>query len=133
MVVNQQSNKTRSNARGPTTAHPAYSHWNVEIASLSLRCGTLTSQYKDKLKIQLQDKALTAFIKEKESWTQQTFETVNWNACGTDFKRLSKNRQVNVSKACINYWHTDARHTTFYQEEIPCCFVTTRRKIGNIS
>jgi hypothetical protein len=105
----------------------------VEIASLSLRGRKLTSQYKDTLKSQLQDKALTAFIKEKESWTQQTFETVNWNACGTDFKRLSKNRQVNVSKACINYWHTDARHTTFYQEEIPCCFVTTRRKIGNIS
>jgi hypothetical protein len=99
-----------------------------DCLSLSLRGGKLASQYKDKLKIQLHDKALTVFIKEKKSWTQQTFDTVNWNACGTAFKRLSKNRQINVSKSCFNYWHTGAIHTTFYQEERPCCFCNNKKE-----
>jgi hypothetical protein len=116
MVVDQQADKTRNDVRGPTATRPACSHWDVDIASLSLRGGKLTSQYKDKLEKQLHDKALTAFIKEKEYWTQQTVDTVNWNAWGGAFKRPSKNRQINVSKACFNYWHIGARHTTFYQK-----------------
>jgi hypothetical protein len=109
-------------------ARPACSHWGVEIASLSLRGRKLTSQYKDKLKTQLHEKALTAFIKEKESWTQHTIDTVNWGACGTAFKRLSKNWQINVYKAFFNYWHRGARHTTFYQEERPWYFCNNEQE-----
>jgi hypothetical protein len=50
MVVDQQANKTRNTARGPTAAQPACTHWDIEIAYLSLRGGKLTLQYKDKLK-----------------------------------------------------------------------------------
>jgi hypothetical protein len=128
MAVDQQANNKRNDARGPMAARPACSHWDVDIASLYLRVGKLTSQYKDKLKTQLHNKALTEFIKEKEFWTQQIFETVKWNACGTVFKRLFKNRQINISKACFNYWHTCARHTTFYQEERPCCFCNNEKE-----
>jgi hypothetical protein len=65
MVVDQQADKTRSKARVPMVARPACSHWDVEIAYLSLQGGKPTSQYKHKLKTQLHNKALTAFIKEK--------------------------------------------------------------------
>jgi hypothetical protein len=62
------------------TARPACAHWDIKTASLSLQGGKLTSQYKEQLKTQLQDKAhkeqlktqlqdkaLTTFIKENES------------------------------------------------------------------
>jgi hypothetical protein len=94
MVIDQHADKTRSDDRGPTAAQPACYHWDVEITYHSLRGGKLTSQYKEKIKTQLHDKSITAFIKEKESWTQQTFDTVNWSACGIAFKRLSK-KQTN--------------------------------------
>jgi hypothetical protein len=66
-------------------AQPVCTHWDIEVASLSLRSGTLTSQYKDQLKTKLlhHDKTLQTFIRERESWTQQTFDTVNWIACET--------------------------------------------------
>jgi hypothetical protein len=115
MVVDLQADKTRSDARGATAARSAYVHWDIKVAPLSLRGGKLTSQYKEQLQTQLHDKAIKAFINKKESWSQHTFSTVNWSACGTVFKRLSKNRKINASKACFNYWHTGAKHATFYQ------------------
>jgi hypothetical protein len=63
MVVDQKADKTRSNIRGATAAWLACSHWDIEIASLSLRGGKLTSQYKEQLKTQFLYKALIAFIK----------------------------------------------------------------------
>jgi hypothetical protein len=63
MVVEQQADKTRNYARGPIAARPVCANWDVEIASFSLRCRRLTSQYKDKLKTQLHEKVLTVFIK----------------------------------------------------------------------
>jgi hypothetical protein len=43
-VVYQHADKTRNVVRGPTAARPACAHWDVEIASLSLRDRKLTSQ-----------------------------------------------------------------------------------------
>jgi hypothetical protein len=79
MVVDLQANKTRSNTRGATAARPACVHWNIEVASSSQRGGKLTSQYKVQLKTQLHNKALTAFTKENESWSQQTFDNPGRN------------------------------------------------------
>jgi hypothetical protein len=126
MMADHQPDITRSDARGPMAAHPACAHWDIKTATLFLRGGKLASQYNEQLKTQLQDKSLTTFIKEKESWTQQKFDTVDWSACGTAFKRLSKNRQV--SKTCFNYWHMGARHATFYQEDYPCCFCNNEKE-----
>jgi hypothetical protein len=64
MMVDQHADKTRKDARGVTTARPTCVHWDIEIASLSLRGGKLTSQYKEQLKTQLHDKSLITFIKE---------------------------------------------------------------------
>jgi hypothetical protein len=75
MGVDQHADKTISDARGPTVVRLSCSRWDVEIASLSLIGGKLTSQYKDNIKTQLHNKTITELIKEKESWTQQTFDT----------------------------------------------------------
>jgi hypothetical protein len=90
MVIVRQADETRSKARGAMAARQSFTHWNIEISCLSLRGGKLTSQYKEQLKTQLHINTLTAFVKEKESWTQPKFDTVNWSACGTSFKSLLK-------------------------------------------
>jgi hypothetical protein len=100
-----------------TNLHPQ----DIEIASLSIRGGKITSLRKDQLKKKLHNDTLCSFIKHKESWNNQIFESVNWRACDVAFWRLSKNLQVNVSKACFKYWHTGARHSLFYQESHPWC------------
>jgi hypothetical protein len=74
------------------------------------------------------DGAACMLTLEYESWTQQTFDTVNWSTCGTSFKRLSKNHNINVSKSCFNYWHIGARHVTFYQEDRPCLFCNNEKE-----
>jgi hypothetical protein len=48
---------------------------------------------------QLYDGKLKDYIIEKEKWTQYTFDSVAWRDYEIVYKRLSKNRQVNISKA----------------------------------
>jgi hypothetical protein len=51
---------------------------------------------------QLSDGKLKDCIIEKEKWTQYTADSVAWREYEIAYKRLSKNRQVNISKACFN-------------------------------
>jgi hypothetical protein len=133
MVVDQKADKARNDARGATAARSACAHWDMEIASISLRDWKLTSQYKDKLKTQLHDKALTAFIKEKESWTQKTFETVKWNACGTAFKNCPKtDKSMYPKHASITGIQVQDIQPSIKKKD-HAVFVTIRRKIGYIS
>jgi hypothetical protein len=62
MVVDVQAEKNKKRRQGGNI------HWDIKVASLPMRGGKLTSQYKEQLKTQLHDKSLTTFIKEKESW-----------------------------------------------------------------
>jgi hypothetical protein len=57
MVVDRHVDDTRSTARIPAVARSLCTHWNIEIASLSLRGGKVTSQYTDQLKTQLHKKS----------------------------------------------------------------------------
>jgi hypothetical protein len=66
----------------------------------------VTSGMKQKLASQLSDRKLKAYIIDKEKWTHYTFNSVTWRDYKKAFERLSKNRQVNISKACFNLWHT---------------------------
>jgi hypothetical protein len=54
---------------------------------------------------------LKDYIIDKEKWTHYTFSSVAWRDCETAFKIISKNRQVNISKACFNLWHTWRENT----------------------
>jgi hypothetical protein len=58
---------------------------------------------------------------QKESWSPQNFDTIDWNASERALRQLSKNRQMNVVKPCHNYWHTGSRHVKFYGGDRPCC------------
>jgi hypothetical protein len=76
----------------------------------------------NQLTSQMHDDNLRSFLMQKESWSTQIFDAIDWNSSERALRRLSKNRQMNVVKLCHNYWHTGSRHVRFYGGERPCCF-----------
>jgi hypothetical protein len=74
----------------------------------------------------LSDGKLKDYIIDKEKWTQYTFESVTWRDYETAFKRLSKNRQVNISKACFNLWHYWRKNVRYYGGKKSWCMCSTQ-------
>jgi hypothetical protein len=74
----------------------------------------VTSGTKQQLASQLSKSKLKDYIIEKEKWTKYTFDSVAWREYEIAYKRLSKNRQVNISKACFNLWHTGRKNGRYY-------------------
>jgi hypothetical protein len=116
-----QADAVRAQACGPIAAHPNCAHWDIKEASLSIRGRKVTSDMKNQLTSQMHDDNLRSFLMQKESWSTQTFDAINWNASERALRRLSKNRQMNVVKLCHNYWHYGSRHVKFYGGDRPCC------------
>jgi hypothetical protein len=81
----------------------------------------VTSGMKQQLASQLSDGKLQEYIIDKEKWTQYTFDSVAWSDYETTFKRLSKDRHVNISKACFNLWHTGRKNVRYYGGKKGCC------------
>jgi hypothetical protein len=80
-----------------------------------------TSCMRQQLASQLSDGKLKDYIIEKEKWSQYAFDSVAWRDCETACKRLSKSRQVNISKACFNLWHTGRKNGRYYGGKKSCC------------
>jgi hypothetical protein len=108
--------------RGTIAARPNCPHWDIEAASLFIQGSKVTSDMKNQLTSQMHDDNMRSFLMQKESWSSQIFDAINWNSSERALRRLSKNRQMNVIKLCHNYWHTGSRHIRFYGGERPCCF-----------
>jgi hypothetical protein len=77
---------------------------------------------KNQLTSQMHDDNLCSFLMQKESWSTQIFNAIDWKSSERALRRLSNNRQMNVVKLWHNYWHTGPRHVRFYGGERPCCF-----------
>jgi hypothetical protein len=115
------ADKIREEARGPYRARPNFPHWSVEKATLFIQGTKVTSGIKQQLASQLSDRKLKDYIIEKEKWTQYTFDSVAWREYEISYKRLSKNRQVNISKACFNIWRTGRKNGRYYGGKKSCC------------
>jgi hypothetical protein len=85
---------------------------------------------KQQLASQLSDGKLKDYIIEKEKWPQYTFDSVSWRDYETAYKRLSKNRQVNISKACFNLRHTGRKHGRYYGGKKSCCLCNALEEDG---
>jgi hypothetical protein len=116
-----QADVISAQARGPIAARPNCTHWDIEEVSLSIRVSKVTSDMKTQLISQMHDDDLRTFLMTKETWSPQTFNSIDWHASKLALRRLSKNHQMNVVKLCHNYWHTVSRHQTFYGGDRPCC------------
>jgi hypothetical protein len=60
---------------------------------------------KNQLTSQMHDDNMRSFLMQKESWSSQTFDAIDWYSSERSLRRLSKNR-----------------HVRFYGGERPCCF-----------
>jgi hypothetical protein len=109
-----QADVIRAQARGTIAAHPNCPHWDIEAASLFIQGSKVTSGMKNQLTSQMHDDNLRYFLMQKESWSSQIFDAIDWNSSERALRRLSKNRPMNVVKLCHKYWHTGSRHVRFY-------------------
>jgi hypothetical protein len=82
----------------------------------------VTIDMKNQLTSQMYDDNMRSFLMQKESWSTQIFDAIDWNSSERALRRLSKNQQMNVVKLCHNYWHTGSRHVRFYGGERPYFF-----------
>jgi hypothetical protein len=62
------------------------------------------------------DADLRAYIENKELWSAQQFESIDWKNYRSAFKQLSKGQQTAVVKATHNLWHTGTRHQKYFGE-----------------
>jgi predicted SnoaL-like aldol condensation-catalyzing enzyme len=79
----------------------------------------VTSDMKTQLTSQMHDDDLRTFLVTKETWSPQTFDSIDWYAIDLALRRLSKNHQMKVVKFCHNYWYTGSLHQTFYGGDRP--------------
>jgi hypothetical protein len=73
-----------------------------------------TSGMKQQQASQLSEEKLKDYVIEKKKCTLHTFASVTLRDYKIAFKRLSKNRQVNISKACFNLWHMGRENGWYY-------------------
>jgi hypothetical protein len=106
------ADKIREEAGGPYGARPNFSHLSVKKATLFIQGTQVTSSMKQQLASQLSDGKLKDYIIEKKKWIQYTFDSVVSREYEIAYKRLSKNRQVSISKVCFNLWHRGGGGTT---------------------
>jgi hypothetical protein len=108
------ADETQAKARGPYGAIPNCPHWSVEKATPFIQGTKVPSGMKHRLASQLSEGKLKDYIIDKEKWTHYTFNRFAWRDYETSFKRLSKNRQLNISKACFNLWHNGRKNVRYY-------------------
>jgi hypothetical protein len=109
-----QADVIRAQARGTIVARPNCPHWDIEAASLFIQGSKVTSDMKNQRTSQMHDDNMRSFLMQKESWSIQTFDAIDWNSSERALRQLSKNRQMNVVKLRHNYWHTGSIHVRFY-------------------
>jgi hypothetical protein len=71
---------------------------------------------------QLHDKDMQKYLIEREVWTENQFDEIDWTSYETAFKRMGRSRQTSIAKVCHNMWHTGVKHILlYYHEPHPCC------------
>jgi hypothetical protein len=120
--ADMQADVIRSQARGPLATRPNCPPWDIEAASLFIQGSKVTGNMKNQLTSQMHDNNMRSLLIQKESWSSQIFDAIDWHSSERALRWLSKNRQLNVIKLCHNYWHTGSIHVSFYGGERPCCF-----------
>jgi hypothetical protein len=117
----KREEKRREEARRPYGARPNFPHWPVEKSTLFIQGKKVTSGMKQQLASQLSDGRLKDYIIENKKRTQYIFDSEAWREYEIAYKRLSKNRQVNISKVCFNLWHTGRKNGRYYGRKKSCC------------
>jgi hypothetical protein len=95
--------------------------WSSKTCALFIRGVKITRHMKERLTRQLLDGYMQTYLMEKDNWSRQILDSINWRSNGTAFKRLPRSRQTAVAKACHNLWHSGKKHKQYYGGQKPCC------------
>jgi hypothetical protein len=109
----------REEAMGPRGARPSCHHWDLEVCSLFIKGNKVISKMKTQMESQLQDKDMRKYLTEREVWTENKFEEIDWTSYETAFKRMGRSRKTSIAKVYHNMWHTGVKHTLYYHEPRP--------------
>jgi hypothetical protein len=121
VIADEQCDVVRLHASGTRSARSSAGLWDSEMCALFIQGSKITSRMKERLTQQLIDAYLRAYLEDKELWSAQQFESIDWTNYRSAFKRLSKGRQIAVVKATHNLWHTGTRHQQYFGEAKSCC------------
>jgi hypothetical protein len=88
--ADMQADVIRAQARRPLAARPNCPHWDIEAASLFIKGSKVTSDMKNQLTSQMHDDNTRSFLIQKESWSSQTFDAIDWHSSERALRRLSK-------------------------------------------
>jgi hypothetical protein len=111
----------REEARRPRGVRPSCPHWDLEVCSLFIKGDKVTSKMKPQMEGQLHNKDMRKYLIEREVWTENQFDEIDWRSYETAFKRMGQSRQTAIAKVCHNTWHTGVKHILYYHEPHPCC------------
>jgi hypothetical protein len=118
----------RKEARGPRGARPSCPHWDLEVWSLFIKGDKVTSKMKTQMAGQLHDKDLRKYVIEREIWTENQFDEIDWMSYETAFKRVGQSRKTSIAKVWHNMWHTGVKHTLYYHEPRPYCMCGEKKE-----
>jgi hypothetical protein len=121
VIADEQCDVVRLHASGTRSARSTAGIWDSEACDLFIRGSKIMSRMKERVKQQLLDADLRAYLEKKELWSAQQFESIDWTNYLSAFKRLSKGRQTAVVKATHNLWHTGTRHQQYFGKAKACC------------
>jgi hypothetical protein len=111
----------REEAREPIGAIPSCPHWDLEVCSLFIKGDKVTSKIKTQMAGQLHNKDMRKYLIEREVWTNNKFDEIDWTSYEKALKQMGRSRQTAIAKLCHNMWHTGVKHTFYYHEPRPCC------------
>jgi hypothetical protein len=109
----------REGARGTRGARPSCPQWDLEVCSLFIKGDKVTIKMKPEMESQLHDKDMWKYITEREVWTENQFDEIDWTSYEMAFKRMGRSRQTSIAKVCHNMWRTGVKHASYYHEPRP--------------
>jgi hypothetical protein len=133
VIADEQCDIARHQANGPRSARYSTDLWECETCALFIWGGKITSRMKERITQQLLEGDLRYYLKKKEHWSAQYFQSIDWTNYSSTFKILSKGRQTAVAKATHNLWHTGTRHQQYFGDAKHCCMCNCEIKTGAMS
>jgi hypothetical protein len=98
--VDELCDTIRTEAMCSMTARGNCALWESEASALFIRGMKVTGKMKEQLQKQVHDSTLRKFLIEKEIWTGQQLDGLDWKTYDAAFKRMGKSRQTAIAKAC---------------------------------
>jgi hypothetical protein len=78
VIADEQCDVVRLRASGTWSASSSAGLWDSETCDLFIRGSKITSRMKERLTEQLLDADLRAYLENKELWSAQQFESIDW-------------------------------------------------------